>query len=118
MLNECMVDIADIRRCCDCFLNRDRPNSVELVCSKPHLLLWVCYDNYPWWPAKLLEVGNGICPLEVEFFGESSGASVTYTDCLLYSHADPNIWFNDRKNEEFCRAMQVNITRFYIFCFY
>lgn len=112
MLNQCIAELADMRKCCDCFFNRDIPNAVELVCAKPHLALWVRYGDWPWWPAKLLSVGNDNYPLEVEFFGDFSSASVTYTDCLLYSHADPNARSDDAKDTKFYGAIDVN---FYIF---
>lgn len=108
LLNESVGQIDDIRMCCDCFYNRDQPNAVEMVCAKPHLPLWVRYGYHPWWPAKLLNVGKGKCPLEVQFFGEFSSASVTYTDCLLYSYGDPNIWCFDLKKEKFNQAIDVN----------
>lgn len=108
MLDDCIDAIAEVRKCCDCYFNRDQPNAIELVCSKPHLVLWVRYGNHPWWPAKLLSVGNGKYPLEVEFFGDFSSATVTYTDCLLYSYVDPNTWLGDVKDIKFYQAINVN----------
>lgn len=129
MLNESIAEVDEIRSCCDCYFNRDRPHSVTMVCSKPHLVLWVQYGEtfgekiilnqcinvhflsiggHPWWPAKLLKVGNGDNPLEVQFFGEFSSALVTYTDCYLFSNEDPNVWCSDTKKQFFNEAMKVS----------
>lgn len=115
MLNKCTEEVDDIRNCCDCYFNRDQPKSILLACSKPHLILWVRYGKHPWWPAKLLGIGNGRFPLEVEFFGEFSSAEVTYTDCLLYSPEGPNtVWCNDSKNELFRDATHVSSPHFVV----
>lgn len=107
MLNESIAEIEDVRNCADCYFNRDKSNAVVMVCTKPHLVLWVKYGEYPWWPAKLLKVDKGDYPLEVQFFGDFSSACVTYTDCYLYSHEDPNVWCGDTKKQGLYCAIRV-----------
>lgn len=129
MLMESIAEIDDIRNCCDCYFNRDQANAVVMVCTKPHLVLWVQFGetfeqknflcvsgliyyilitgDHPWWPAKLLKVGKGVNPLEVQFFGDFSSADITYTNCYLYSHEDPNVWCSDTKKKNFYRAIGV-----------
>lgn len=109
ILDESIDEIDDIRNCGDCYFNRDQPNAVVMVCSKPHLILWVKYGEYPWWPAKLMKVDKGDSPLDVRFFGDFSSGSVSYTDCYLYSHEDPNIWCGDTKKERFFEAIKVGV---------
>lgn len=64
MMNACIAEIEDIRNCCDCYSNLHDSKAVVKACSKPHIVLWVKYGAFPWWPAKLLKIDKGNYPLE------------------------------------------------------
>lgn len=108
----CNNEIETIKLCGDCYMNANQPSSFTFVCSKPHLLLWVMYGEYPIWPAKLLAARKGRKPLKVQFFGDHTSAEVTYKDCFLFSKEDPNEWFTNRDNELFQKAMDVSSFQF------
>lgn len=56
--------------------------------EKPHLLIWVKYSTYPYWPALLIKVtGNKAF---VRFFGDESHAWATVSNCFLYSRERPH----------------------------
>lgn len=110
ILNASTAEIEDLRNCPDCYINRDQANPAAVVCAKPHLVLWVKFGGHPYWPAKLLKVGKDNSPLEVHFFGEFSSAAVTYTDCYLYTYADPNSFVGDIKKVHFLKAIDVSHT--------
>lgn len=108
LLNRCLDEVSNLKNCVDCYIHQEEQNPIEMVCSKPHLVLWVRFGGHPYWPAKLLKIEKGQKPIEVQFFGDSTGASVAYADCLLYSTSDPNIWCSDRKKEAFFKALVVS----------
>lgn len=102
-------EISDLKGCRDCYINRGDEDLFLEVCSKPHLLLWVRFGGHPYWPAKLMNIGKGPRPIEVQFFGEWSQADVTSSSCLLYSSGDPNedLWCSDVKRNKFNKAVNV-----------
>lgn len=96
MLRNCVEEIDSILLCGDCYANMGQNGAFKLVCSKPHLVLWVKYSKFPFWPAKLISIKKGPKPIKVHFFQEHTVADVSYNDCLLYSKEDPNEWCTDR----------------------
>lgn len=91
VLNICESEIKEIILCGDCYLNREKDEGFfTRLCTKPHLILWVKFKQFPYWPAKLIKVKNGRSPLEVYFFGEHTTASVSCQNVLLYTETNPN----------------------------
>lgn len=88
LLKKCTEEIDDLKHCGDCYMN-DTHLALQ-VCSKPHLVVWAQFSQYPYWPAKLLQIGEGKTPLQVLFFDDNDIGSVTYASCYLYSKEDPN----------------------------
>lgn len=90
ILVDCESDIKEIKLCGDCYLNREKTEGFTRLCTKPHLILWVKFKTFPYWPAKLIKVKNGRYPLEVCFFGDHTTASVPCHNVLLYTETNPN----------------------------
>lgn len=81
---ECAKDVKSIRECAECFQNwvNDREGYFVKVCSKLHVLVLAKYDNFPYWPAKVMSVlGDKV---NVEFFGDHTRADVPEKNCYLY----------------------------------
>lgn len=90
LYERCKRDVNSIKKCACCFSFwlTDSTDFFTQVCDKPHLLLWVKYDDYPYWPAKLMSVDG--TKVNVEFFDEShSQADIDVEYCLLYSKKSP-----------------------------
>ncbi|XP_031637336.1 protein kinase C-binding protein 1-like [Contarinia nasturtii] len=108
-LKKCEEDIDILKNCGDCYTHiddsRDNPN---LVCSKPHIVLWVKYGEYPYWPAKLLRIEKKVerDPLLVFFFQERTIGNVSYSNCYLYSREDPNLYLTDTYKNQVKLAMK------------
>lgn len=90
ILDFCESEIKEITLCADCYLNREKPEGFTRLCTKPHLILWVKFKQFPYWPAKLIKIKNGRSPLEVCFFGDHTSASVSCQYVLLYTDTNPN----------------------------
>ncbi|XP_055326792.1 MYND-type zinc finger-containing chromatin reader Zmynd8-like [Sitodiplosis mosellana] len=91
LLTKCVEEIDELKQCGDCYMNDVNGHQALRVCSHPHLVVWAQFSKYPYWPAKLLQIGKGNKqPLEVYFFGDNEIANVAYANCYLYSKEDPN----------------------------
>lgn len=101
------IDI--LRPCGDCYVNAYKCD-VTLVCSKPHLIIWAQCEEYPYWPAKIKKVGEGLLPISVDFFGDATTASLAYSKCYLYSKEDPNDYLTGQYRENIRIAMKVSFT--------
>lgn len=113
LLDDCMSEINEIKLCGDCYMNQGKSDKFTAVCSEPHLMLWVKFLEYPYWPAKLRRIGEGPKPLEVYFFDEHTTARVSYKDCLLYTKTDPNEYFTDNNRDEVANAIKVSTLYFF-----
>lgn len=83
-------DVKSILKCADCFgfWLADSRDFFKQVCSVPHLILYVKWDIFPYWPAKLMFVDDEVA--NVEFFDKNhSQADVPVSSCLLYSEKMP-----------------------------
>lgn len=92
LLKRCNAEKSEIEQCGDCFINRQQNDAIKMVCSKPHLLIWARYSDYPYWPAKILSSPKirGQRFLHVHFFGEHNTANIPHEAAFLYSKEDPN----------------------------
>ncbi|XP_031636683.1 protein kinase C-binding protein 1-like [Contarinia nasturtii] len=87
----CHRDVKSIRTCSECFTNwaADPDDYFTKVCSKPHLLVYAKFGDYPYWPSKLMTINDRTA--NVVFFGDHTQADVPVEKCILYSkkHALP-----------------------------
>lgn len=115
LLQHCEGEIHEMKLCGDCYMKREQEDFFIKVCSQPHLVLWVKYHTYPYWPAKLLKVHDKRGkPLEVYFFKDHNTALVSHDNCFLYSKEDPNIYCTDQDKANVTSAVEVrNINIFY-----
>ncbi|XP_031637462.1 protein kinase C-binding protein 1-like [Contarinia nasturtii] len=90
----CIEEVKEFMLCGDCYIRREDENAFTQICSQPHLILWVKFESYPYWPAKLLKVNKG--RLEVYFFKDHNTACVLPNDCFLFSKEDPNVYCTSR----------------------
>lgn len=103
-----MEELYELKQCGDCYMNDVNGHHALRVCSRPHLVVWAKYTKYyPYWPAKLLQVGEGKQPLEVYFFGDNELGNVTYANCYLYSKEDPNEDTADQYKDSLKKAIDV-----------
>lgn len=73
--------------CPECYIENNV--HVLLACSRPHLVVWAQFEDYPIWPAKVLNIDKATETLEVLFFtAEYSTAKVSCDDCFLYHDKD------------------------------
>lgn len=105
LYEKCKDEISELKICGDCYIKQGKEDEFTSVCSEPHLLLWVKFHTYPYWPAKLKKDNNGL--LEVYFFKDHTKATVTYANCLLYSKEDPNTYCTDTYKADIQNAMHV-----------
>lgn len=116
-----------IKKCIDCYyywtMNEENKDFMTLVCSKPHLLVYV-HKNRDYgsrlWPAKLISVtddGRAI----VEYFGFHAHGNCDLYPCTLYSDSDDDLRKKIQdaidskkkiKKEEFVLALKVKNRRF------
>lgn len=87
ILEICERDAKCIKTCIECFEYWVSGNDdfFAMACSKPHLLVFAKVEEYPHWPAKVMEI-NGNTAL-VEFFGDHTQADVPLKSCFLYSES-------------------------------
>lgn len=71
---ECEKELQAFLLCGDCYMYREKPHSITMLCTQPHLVLWVQFDSWPYWPAKCIADVNG--KLEVKFFRDHSTVSI------------------------------------------
>lgn len=117
-LNHCTDELSEMKLCGDCYINLEKENAFIMVCSKPHLVLWVKYKKYPHWPAKLKKIVDGRNALEVQFFGDHTTAKVSNDSCFLYSKEDPNIYCNDKHKSSIREAVNVRKHSIHSFSFF
>lgn len=111
--NECIEAIEELRPCGDCYVFFEKIKSevvdINIVCSKPHLIVWAQCGEYPYWPAKVARIEKTKFPVRVHFLGHNSEAPVTYSNCYLYSKEDPNEYFTDEYKERIKTAVEVSL---------
>lgn len=115
-LKNCIGEIEDLKYCVDCYITVDATKSL-FVCSKPHLVVWVKYGSWPYWPAKVKSIDDSdSTPIEVCFFDENHDtALVTYSDCYLFSKDDPNEYLTEQYKKEIQASMEVRSYHFRFF---
>lgn len=96
-------EMFNIRLCHECYSNANQHphNWLTMICSEPHLVVWVKLKPNPYWPAKLMAFDRNTNKIDVRFFGhQHRRAVVTPKDCIMYTEIDPNIDGN-HQNEDF-----------------
>lgn len=118
LFQECVDHVFVLTTCRECYLRKELSvDNFTMVCSVPHLVLWVKYATYPYWPAKLFKLHEGFHqkkPLEVYFFKEYTSARVAYGDCYLYSKEDPNYYCTEQNQSAVRDAVEVRDIHFQI----
>ena len=70
MYEDCCYDIKEIRRCADCYrISNEKSEKMWfcIPCDPPHQLVYAKQKGYPYWPAKVMQVTDGL--YDVRFFG-------------------------------------------------
>ncbi|GIX79847.1 zinc finger MYND domain-containing protein 11 [Caerostris darwini] len=70
MLRDCCYDLNEIRQCRDCYRTSNEKREKYWFCQPcdpPHELVYAKQKGYPFWPAKVIRVTNGV--YDVRFFG-------------------------------------------------
>lgn len=76
-------------KCYDCYFNiNTHVNWFEMVCKRPHCVVWAKVEGHPYWPAKVMSLNNN--QVEVCFFGGHEYANVPANRCFLYSEVNPD----------------------------
>ncbi|XP_031632292.1 protein kinase C-binding protein 1-like isoform X2 [Contarinia nasturtii] len=105
LYNNCMEEVHHYTLCGDCYIaGFTEARAFTAVCSQPHLILWVRFEAYPYWPAKLMKISNN--RLEVHFFKEHNTARVSHNDCYLYSKEDPNVYCTSQYKADIQEAVK------------
>lgn len=89
---ECKAEMLDVEACPDCYahLHSFKENWFSKLCNVNHALVWVKIKGFPYWPAKVLKVVDGIA--DVRFFGthEKALVKVPGENCFWLSKESPN----------------------------
>ncbi|GFT83346.1 zinc finger MYND domain-containing protein 11 [Nephila pilipes] len=70
MLRDCCYDLGEIRQCRDCYRTSNEKREKYWFCQPcdpPHELVYAKQKGYPFWPAKVIRINNGVH--DVRFFG-------------------------------------------------
>ncbi|KAG8193609.1 hypothetical protein JTE90_000242 [Oedothorax gibbosus] len=70
MLRDCIYDLGEIKQCKDCYkMSNEKRDKFWFCqpCNPPHELVYAKQKGYPFWPAKVIHVNEGI--YDVRFFG-------------------------------------------------
>lgn len=70
MLRDCIYDLGEIRQCRDCYRTSNEKRDKFWFCQPcdpPHDLVFAKQKGFPYWPAKIIRVENGV--YDVRFFG-------------------------------------------------
>lgn len=102
-------ELKEIQRCIDCYYvyttSEDGDDYFTLVCSQPHLLVYVqeseC-DGSRWWPAKVISV-DGNSKVTIQCFGDHLRSAYKFVDCILYSDTEDDL---RKKAEDARNAMK------------
>lgn len=112
--NDWREEIEAIRMCVDCYeiwtTNQTEKNYFTLVCTKPHLLVYVReakVDGPRMWPAKVLSVNEINKTVSIECFGDYLRGDYAFAQCFLYSDAQEIA--REKANKKY--AKNVNIGR-------
>lgn len=79
-------ELMNLALCPECYekASIEPVNSFLMPCKTPHILLWVNFSNYGYWPAKLMKrTGNN--KVIVRFFGDYTYSDVSPSKCLIFS---------------------------------
>jgi hypothetical protein len=83
VLQDCNYDLNEIRRCVDCyFMSNQKEDKFWFCkpCNPPHDLVYAKQKGFPFWPAKVIKIENGI--YDVRFFGSYHERSFIEADCV------------------------------------
>lgn len=108
LLKKCIKEIVELKCCGECYMKDINCHESLRVCSRPHLVVWAQFSKFPYWPCKLLQIGE--CskqPLQVFFFGDKDIANVNYANCYLYSEEYPNESIPDQYKERIESGVRV-----------
>lgn len=90
LYDRCEAEVKDLTLCGECYIRSQQEDAFEAVCTQPHLVLWIKYSTYPYWPAKLLKIHT------------------SRNDCFLYSKEDPNFYLTDQYKASIRAAAEVS----------
>lgn len=84
LLKTCERDASYIKNCAECFQYwiSGEEDFFEMACSKPHLLVFAKFKEWPPWPGKVMEIYDNSA--NIEFFGEHTEAEIPLESCFLY----------------------------------
>ncbi|RWS07351.1 zinc finger MYND domain-containing protein 11-like protein [Dinothrombium tinctorium] len=83
MLSDCIYDLNEIRQCSDCYkMSNETPGKYwfSTPCNPPHELVFAKQKGFPFWPAKVIKVDNGV--YDVRFFGSFHERALVEKDCI------------------------------------
>lgn len=90
MMKNVESEIKSLLLCQECYENsyRDPDNSFVMPCTKPHILVWVNWENAGYWPAKVMGFDEKNM-VNVRFFGDHTNSCVPSSECLILSKNAP-----------------------------
>lgn len=105
----CETELDSIRNCVDCYMNSSKfiKNGFTKICRQPHLLVWMEYKKYAYWPAKVMSIRDQ--KINLHFFGDYSTISTIADKCFLCSEQTPSI--RPPKSLQYKRAIEVSEIR-------
>lgn len=123
LLSFCGYEIPNIESCSDCYESMHaNPNCRSLVCSQPHLLLWIqlkknlqfwaARDGYLYWPAKMISSDEII--VKVIFFNDTENTDfieIPRSWCFIYSKKAPKSILKTqsiKNSKDVDKALEVN----------
>lgn len=101
-------EIFNLISCAKCYENEfhHSDQSVTMLCDYPHLLLWVDYEDYGYWPSKLMHYEND-GKLTLRYFGDNTKSTERPEKCLMLSKGIPQNSHGIGTGEQFDKAIQV-----------
>lgn len=105
-------EIEAIQKCVDCYeiwtTNETNKDYFTLVCTKPHLLVYVKEaeeDGPRMWPAKVLSINDEDKTVTIECFGDYLRADYAFAECFLYSDAQETA--RERANSKYSKNSKI-----------
>lgn len=91
-LTYAIEDLESTRICDECFNNAytHGESSFIIPCKSPHLLLWVLWDGFGYWPAKVMSVDDENHTVNVRFFSDHKTGVLSENNCYLFSNERPD----------------------------
>lgn len=74
-------DIDSITACSECYSNEyhDSKGAFNTLCSKMHSVVWAKSEDFDYWPAKLMNMCDGMA--KVRYFGDHTADSIPVEHC-------------------------------------